>query len=113
MIASAPTQKTIVPFIPPGKGTAELLMGPPVLKLLEDASFLEEWGRLYAACPWATVFQSPSFVTTWYRVYGPAHLPILIKTENAGKLTGLLTLAKDKKGLITGAGATRPNTRYG
>lgn len=107
MIASAPTQKTIAPFIPPGKATAELLMGPPVLKLLEDTRFLDEWGRLYTACPWATVFQSPAFVTTWYRVYGPGHLPILIKTENAGRLTGLLTLVKDKKGLITGAGANQ------
>jgi CelD/BcsL family acetyltransferase involved in cellulose biosynthesis len=107
MIATAATQKTIAPFTPPGKGTAELLMGPPVLKLLEDPGFLEEWNQLYHDCPWATVFQSPSFVATWYRVYGSAYLPILIKTENAGKLTGLLTLAKDKKGLITGAGANQ------
>jgi CelD/BcsL family acetyltransferase involved in cellulose biosynthesis len=107
MIATAATQKTIAPFTPPGKGTAELLMGPPVLKLLEDPSFLDEWNQLYNDCPWATVFQSPSFVATWYRVYGSAYLPILIKMENAGKLTGLLTLAKDKKGLITGAGANQ------
>ncbi|WP_081169891.1 GNAT family N-acetyltransferase [Niastella populi] len=107
MIATAATQKTIAPFTPPGKGTVELLMGPPVLKLLEDPGFLDEWNQLYHNCPWATVFQSPCFVATWYRVYGSAYLPILIKSENAGKLTGLLTLAKDKKGLITGAGASQ------
>jgi CelD/BcsL family acetyltransferase involved in cellulose biosynthesis len=107
MTATAATQKTIAPFTPHGKGTTELLMGPPVLKLLESSGFLDEWKQLYTACPWATVFQSPSFVATWYRVYGSAYLPILIKTENAGKLTGLLTLAKDKKGLITGAGANQ------
>lgn len=106
MIATAAIPKSITTYIPPGKGTTELLMGPPVLKLLEDASFLEEWKDLYNACPWATVFQSPSFVATWYQVYR-SYLPILIKTETDGKLTGLLTLAKDKKGLITGAGANQ------
>jgi CelD/BcsL family acetyltransferase involved in cellulose biosynthesis len=106
MIATAATQKTITAYIPPGKGTIELLMGPPVLKLLEDAGFMQEWNNLYNACPWATVFQSPSFVATWYNVYR-SYLPILVKTETDGKLTGLLTLAKDKKGLITGAGANQ------
>jgi CelD/BcsL family acetyltransferase involved in cellulose biosynthesis len=106
MIATAATKKPITAHIVPGKGTTELLMGPPVLKLLEDASFLKEWNNLYAACPWATVFQSPSFVVTWYNLYR-SHLPILIKTETDGKLTGLLTLAKDKKGLITGAGTNQ------
>jgi CelD/BcsL family acetyltransferase involved in cellulose biosynthesis len=104
MIATAATQKTITTYIPPGKGTTELLMGPPVLKLLEDAAFMQEWNNLYNACPWATVFQSPAFVATWYKIYR-SYLPILVKTETDGKLTGLLTLAKDKKGLITGAGA--------
>ncbi len=107
MIATAATQKTIAPFTQPGKGTVELLMGPPVLKLLEHPGFLDEWNQLYHNCPWATAFQSPCFVATWYRVYGSAYLPILIKSENAGKLTGLLTLAKDKQGLITGAGASQ------
>ena len=96
MIATAAMPKSITTYIPSGKGTTELLMGPPVLKLLEDAGFLEEWKNLYNACPWATVFQSPSFVATWYQVYR-SYLPILIKTETDGKLTGLLTLAKDKK----------------
>ena len=107
MIATAATQKTIPAIIPsPGKGSTELLMGPPVLKLLEDVSFMQEWNDLYNACPWATVFQSPAFVATWYNVYR-GYLPILVKTETDGKLTGLLTLAKDKKGLITGAGANQ------
>ncbi|MCS3802202.1 GNAT family N-acetyltransferase [Niastella sp. OAS944] len=106
MIATAAIPKSITTYIPPGKGTTELLMGPPVLKLLEDAAFIQEWKNLYNACPWATVFQSPSFVATWYQVYR-SYLPILIKTETDGKLTGLLTLAKDKKGLITGAGANQ------
>lgn len=104
MTATAATKKAIATHIPPGKGTTELLMGPPVLKLLQDARFMKEWNALHTACPWATVFQSPSFVTTWYNVY-KSYLPVLIKTEIDGKLTGLLTLAKDKKGIITGAGA--------
>lgn len=107
MIATAAIPKTIPAYITPGKGTTtELLMGPPVLKLLEDAGFMEEWHNLYTVCPWATVFQGPSFVATWYNVYR-SYLPILIKTEIDGKLTGLITLAKDKNGLITGAGANQ------
>jgi CelD/BcsL family acetyltransferase involved in cellulose biosynthesis len=94
-------------FYPTGNSSTELLVGPAVLNLLEDSRFIDGWNHLFNTCPWATVFQSPSFVTTWYRIYGTAFLPVLIKTEYAGKLTGLLTLAKDKNGLITGAGANQ------
>jgi Protein involved in cellulose biosynthesis (CelD) len=85
----------------------ELLTGDAVLQLLDDSRFMEAWHRLFNACPWATVFQSPGFVATWYRLYGKELLPVLVKTEYAGKLTGLLTLVKDKNGLITGAGANQ------
>lgn len=99
--------KTFPAFTPPGNRSTQLLVGKEVLNLLEDPGFINAWTHLYNTCPWATVFQSPSFVVTWYRVYGSAFLPILIKTEHEGKLTGLLTLAKDKNGLITGAGAAQ------
>jgi CelD/BcsL family acetyltransferase involved in cellulose biosynthesis len=90
-----------------GYTSIELLMGEDVLQLLDNIRFLGEWKQLYHNCPWATVFQSPSFVVTWYRIYQHEFIPVLIKTENAGKLAGLLTLAVDKNGLITGAGANQ------
>jgi CelD/BcsL family acetyltransferase involved in cellulose biosynthesis len=94
-------------FDRPANRSTELLQGAAVFNLLEDPGFLDEWNRLYKICKWATVFQSPSFVTTWYRVYGNEFLPMLIKTEYGGKLEGLLTLAIDKNGLITGAGTNQ------
>jgi CelD/BcsL family acetyltransferase involved in cellulose biosynthesis len=87
-------------------GTA-LLSGEKVITLLEDTRFLSEWNQLWKTCPWATVFQSPSFVATWYRIYRKDFVPVLIRTIHGGKLTGLLTLAADKNGLITGAGANQ------
>ncbi|OQP57725.1 hypothetical protein A3860_08830 [Niastella vici] len=99
--------KTFGVAIPPATASIKLLTGSAVLNLLNDEAFLDGWNRLNNACPWATVFQHPSFVATWYRVYENDWLPVLIKGEQAGKLTGLLTLAMDKKGLITGAGANQ------
>ena len=107
MIASAEKTKTVAPFFSPGQGSTELLTGEAVLSLLENTRFMNGWNHLYSTCARATVFQSPSFVATWYRIYKATYLPILIKTECAGKLTGLLTLAKDNHGLITGAGANQ------
>jgi hypothetical protein len=96
--------KTIGSFVP---ASIELLAGEDVITLLEDACFRDEWNRLYNSCAWATVFQSPSFVVTWYRVYEDQFFPILIKSEYAGNLTGLLFLAMDKNELITGAGTNQ------
>jgi len=109
LIAPATKTKTVAPFFSPGQGSTELLAGEAVLNLLEDTRFMNGWNHLYNTCPWATVFQSPSFVATWYRIYAKEYkfLPIVIKTECAGKLTALLTLAKDNNGLITGAGANQ------
>ncbi|SIR44163.1 GNAT family N-acetyltransferase [Pontibacter lucknowensis] len=71
----------------------ELLAGEEVMHLLEDATYLTEWDSLYHSCHWATVFQSPDFVTTWYRLYQHAYQPILIREYTKGVLSGLLTLA--------------------
>jgi hypothetical protein len=98
---------TVAASLPTGYPSTELLVGKDVFTLLEDTGFLKRWDHLYNNCPWATVFQSASFVASWYRVYENEFLPIVIKTEYAGKLTGLLTLAEDKSGLITGAGANQ------
>jgi CelD/BcsL family acetyltransferase involved in cellulose biosynthesis len=105
--ASATKTKTIVSVFQQDLEGTELLSGEKVFNLLEDTRFLGEWNHLWKACPWATVFQSPSFVATWYRIYRKDFVPVLIRTAHAGKVTGLLTLAADKNGLITGAGANQ------
>jgi CelD/BcsL family acetyltransferase involved in cellulose biosynthesis len=107
MIASAIKKKTVKKFSSAGNQAIELLVGEEALSLLKDASFLNKWDHLHSRCSWATIFQSSSFVATWYRIYEAAFLPIVAKTEDAGKLTGLLTLAEDKNGLISGAGANQ------
>lgn len=99
--------KATTTFYESGSASTELLVGEEILNLLNDTRFLASWNHLFNICPWATVFQSPSFVTTWYRIYKEAFLPIVIKTEFAGKLRGLLTLAMDKNELITGAGTNQ------
>ncbi|WP_299761787.1 GNAT family N-acetyltransferase [uncultured Pontibacter sp.] len=83
----------------------ELLVGDEVLQLMSDQNFIEAWHALYGDCEWATVFQSPEFVSVWYQTFHHKNLPILVKEEQGGKLTGLLTLAKNVQGLgITAAG---------
>ncbi|MGV3503515.1 MAG: GNAT family N-acetyltransferase [Adhaeribacter sp.] len=71
-----------------------LLQGREVFALLtEEAAFQAEWDGLYQNCPWATVFQSRDFVTTWYQVYQSKFSPVLIVTQAGGRLSGLLALA--------------------
>lgn len=87
----------------------ELLAGERVMQLLDECSFLAEWDSLYHSCHWATVFQSPEFVITWYSLYRHAYQPILIQEKTKGKLTGLLTLAlplrkSNSRIFIVGAG---------
>lgn len=105
--ASATKSKTVVSLFQQDPEGTELLSGEKVFNLLEDTRFLGEWNHLWKACPWATVFQSPSFVATWYRIYRKDFVPVIIRTIHAGKVTGLLMLAADKNGLITGAGANQ------
>ncbi|MFD2247989.1 GNAT family N-acetyltransferase [Pontibacter ruber] len=99
----------------PKAAEVEILVGDDVFKLLTEERFLSKWDVLSANCTWGTVFQSREFVSTWYRVYQHAYLPILIKAEKEDKLEGLLTMAVacsdsqrqnlDKlKGRIVGAG---------
>src|SRR5688572_2416933 len=84
--------------------TLKMFVGEEVLKLLSDEKFQASWDDLYERCPWATVFQSRPFVSTWYQIYQNEYLPITITYKLQGKLIGLLTIAKDKSGLISGAG---------
>jgi hypothetical protein len=86
--------------------TVEMLIDHEVLSQFSDIDFLNSWDALYNSCSWATVYQSKEFVSTWYKMYHKKYLPIVVKGITEGKLTGLLTLAKDKNGLIIGAGAS-------
>lgn len=71
----------------------ELLTGDKVMDLLKDEEFLSQWDLLYQKCSWATVFQSRDFVSTWYMIFKDHYLPIVVRSEDNGKLNGLLTLA--------------------
>ncbi|ARS36247.1 GNAT family N-acetyltransferase [Pontibacter actiniarum] len=100
---------------PTGTEEIELLTGEQAIDLLSDVLFASEWDALYQSCPWATVFQSRSFVENWYRVYQGVYSPLLVKAAVKGKLTGLLTMAvplpgqvqsklRNSSGRIVGAG---------
>jgi CelD/BcsL family acetyltransferase involved in cellulose biosynthesis/ribosomal protein S18 acetylase RimI-like enzyme len=69
--------------------------------------FVDEWQALYEACPWATPFQSPKFVTAWYECYRDEQEPIVVAwLGSESQLLCLLTLAQRRGGrLICGAGA--------
>lgn len=54
-----------------------VLRGPGARALLADPAFRLEWDALIARCDWATVFQSPTFVTTWFDIYGDLFEPVL------------------------------------
>lgn len=70
-----------------------LLVGEEVLNLISNDRFKQEWDELYQQCEWATAFQSRGFVTTWYNVFRGDYLPLLVKSEHEGKISGLLTMA--------------------
>jgi hypothetical protein len=90
---------------PAEQGTVALLIGVQVFDLLPDVKFQQDWDALYGTCPWGTVFQSRAFVATWYHIYRSEYLPVLLTEHTGDQLTGLLSLARDKTGLIVGAGA--------
>jgi len=76
-------------------------------ELLSTDSFQARWSKLFDACPWATAFQSPEFVLTWYEFYRKDFRPVVIWEAGEGeKLTGLLTLAAcSSSGQLVMAGA--------
>jgi CelD/BcsL family acetyltransferase involved in cellulose biosynthesis/RimJ/RimL family protein N-acetyltransferase len=77
--------------------------------LLRDASFADRWQGLYEQCPWATPFQSPAFVRTWFDVYKDRFEPVVLYGVGPGEsLDGLLTLAvSSDSGTIEIAGTDR------
>jgi CelD/BcsL family acetyltransferase involved in cellulose biosynthesis/GNAT superfamily N-acetyltransferase len=84
----------------------EILRGADADRLLDDPAFVDRWRRLCAACPWATAFQGPDFVLTWYRTYRPRFEPVLVLSRAAGgELLALLTLAASADGGLAVGGA--------
>ncbi|TPE42507.1 GNAT family N-acetyltransferase [Pontibacter mangrovi] len=83
----------------------EVYVGAKALALFADEDFITAWNELYEQCDWATVFQSSAFVETWYNSFGNLYEPVIVKREENGQLTGLLTLARGVEKLgITAAG---------
>lgn len=86
--------------------TPTLLAGRDALALAGSESFVARWQTLYDSCPWATACQHPDFVLTWYRLYQPRYVPVLVvETAADGALLGLLPLALHADGRrLSGAG---------
>lgn len=76
----------------------EAVGGEPANELLRSNTFREEWATLYAACPWATIFQSAAFSDAWWDVYKVRYEPrVLLARGQQGELRGLLLLARDRR----------------
>lgn len=71
----------------------EVLIGKGALRQIEEEEFLADWEELYHSCPWATPYQSREYVCSWYKLYQKDYTPIIIRRQENGRLTGLLTLA--------------------
>ena len=71
----------------------EIIRGERARHLLSDDQFAADWSSLCEKCPWATAFQSPAFVATWYRAYRERAEPVLVTSRESGRLRALLPLA--------------------
>lgn len=91
----------------PTKTSEEIkfIVGADAVKLLNDPLFRANWRALHAVCPWATVFQSIEFLSTWFQIYGSIYIPILIIEERDNVFVGGLALSRRiKKGNFNVAG---------
>jgi CelD/BcsL family acetyltransferase involved in cellulose biosynthesis len=84
----------------------EVLKDGEVLPKLADEAFRQDWQSLYEHCPWATGYQSPEYVTCWYRLYETKYRPVVLTASAAdGSLVGMLALALDAQAnALVGAG---------
>jgi CelD/BcsL family acetyltransferase involved in cellulose biosynthesis/glycosyltransferase involved in cell wall biosynthesis len=75
-----------------------MLTGADARTTLATNDFRGEWCALQRACPWATVFQGPSFGDAWWQVYDARYDPLILMGRRAGgPLRGLLMLARDRQ----------------
>lgn len=61
--------------------------------LSKDNVFRSSWDALWQQCPWATIFQSPDFVLTWFECF-PDYEPIFISDWDGKSMRGLWVLTK-------------------
>jgi CelD/BcsL family acetyltransferase involved in cellulose biosynthesis len=89
-----------------------IIQGDEAVWFLRAAHFRGLWQELYRRCPWATVFQSPAYLGTWYDVTQFVFDPVLaVGSSSCGRLTGLLSLAvKRSSGALEAAG--KPYAEY-
>jgi hypothetical protein len=79
-----------------------ILQGKKATLLLDNAQYCNAWDRLFESCPWATVFQSRKFVTSWLNHFN-SFTPYFITDWDGTSLTGLLVLV-EAKGEFTAPG---------
>jgi CelD/BcsL family acetyltransferase involved in cellulose biosynthesis len=82
----------------------EVWRGDAARARLESPDFREQWERLYAECPWASVFQSYGYASTWYDVYRCFTPMLVVALDGDGSLRGLLPLAVGSDGDPVAAG---------
>jgi CelD/BcsL family acetyltransferase involved in cellulose biosynthesis len=83
----------------------KMAQGKEAREMLKNERFRAEWLRLYRECPWATVAQSPAFVTLWYATYRE-YRPLLVCEFSASQgMIGLLPLAMHPSGRAVLPGA--------
>ncbi len=86
-------------------GAPAVSMGAEAARILADPRFVARWLALHRDCPWATPFQHPGFVNTWYASYQGDASPVVVTASSAsGELVGLLLLAV-YEGRLVAAGA--------
>lgn len=99
----------------------EMLVGDQVYRLLDNIEFKQAWTKLYMECSWATAFQSWEFIASWYHVFRSDYIPVLFKSEQENRLTGLLAMAipasdktnaESKQGSVRFVGAGEYEAEY-
>lgn len=68
--------------------------------LTMNQDFLVFWKALWNKCPWATIFQSPDFVLTWFECF-PDYTPTLITDWDGTSMTGFWVLTEVKGKFVT------------
>ncbi len=76
--------------------TLSISQGKEAHETISNPGFQSQWARLHEACPWATAFQSPGYITAWYEAYKDQYSPLVVSEFSAaGDLIGLISLATE------------------
>ena len=54
---------------------------------ISNPGFQSQWAQLHQACPWATAFQSPGYITAWYEAYKDQYNPLVVSESSAALAT--------------------------